>query len=345
MIKNIVFAGTPEISAQLLKNLVSNGYKISACYTQPDRPKGRNQLIDYSPVKEVALENNISLIQPKSLKNPEVIQQFKELAPDLMIVFAYGLILPVEILEIPKLGCINVHTSLLPKWRGAAPVQHAILNGDQTTGITIMQMDPGLDTGDILYSLECPIDLTETTESLYKKLQPLATKAILNVLNQLNSNQITAIPQNHQLATYAHKINKLDAKINWLNSAIQLDRFIRGLNPKPVAFTNLNNINIRVWQATILNDHSIEIDKIKNNIYKISQPNGIIKPGTIVNASKYGIDVLVGNFNTNSEINLANNLLRIEKLQLPGSKVLTVAELLNSAKNKSLFSLGEKFEL
>lgn len=175
MFKNIVFAGTPEIASNLLKDLIANGYHITAVLTQPDRPKGRNQKLEPSAVKQIAIKHNLPVLQPTTLKNPIVIKHLQQLNPDLMIVFAYGLILPKEILNIPKFGCFNVHTSLLPKYRGAAPVQHTILNGEDTSGISIIKMDPNLDTGDIWHTIKCPVNVEETTASLYKKLQPLAT--------------------------------------------------------------------------------------------------------------------------------------------------------------------------
>ncbi len=316
MIKNIVFAGTPPIAANLLADLIKAGYQISACLTRPDKPQGRNQQLTFSAVKDTAIANNINVFQAENLKNSMVIENLKQLKPDVMVVFAYGLILPKEILMIPKFGCFNVHTSLLPKFRGAAPVQHAILNGDTVTGISIIQMAAGLDTGDVCCTLECPITPSDTTESLYKKLQPLATQAILTILKQLQDNDLNPVPQGHDLATYANKLNKLDAKINWLLTAEQIDRMIRAFIPTPVAFTEMLDLSIRIWQASIVN---IPI-------------NTSATPGSIIAVNKAGIDVATG-----------LGVLRLEKLQFPGGKILAATDLLNSTKYKNFLQPNAKF--
>ena len=324
MIHNIIFAGTPPIAATTLTKLIQVGLNISACYTQPDRPKGRQQKLTFSAVKDIAISYNIPIFQPESLKNLDVINTLQKLNPDLLIVFVYGLILPKEILMIPKFGCFNIHTSLLPKWRGAAPVQHAILAGDHETGISIIKMEIGLDTGDVFYSIKCPITNIETSESLYNKLQPLATTAILEVVRQLNANQIAPIPQDHAHATYANKINKLDAKINWALPAMQIDRIIRAFVPTPVAFTEILNLssphenqtNVRIWQASISD----------------SSKTTSMDPGSIVNVNKHGIDVAT-----------SDGILRLEKLQFPGGKILNIAELLNSHKHKDFLERHAKF--
>ena len=207
-IKNIIFAGTPPIAAYTLEKLIKAGINISACYTRPDRPNGRGQKLAYSAVKTTSLAFNIPIFQPETLKDPIAQKTLQQLEADLMIVFAYGLILPKEILAIPKFGCINIHTSLLPRWRGAAPTQHAILRGDNITGISIINIEPEVDAGPVLYSISCPITSTDTNESLLKKLQPLAVTAILEVLQQLKANQLTPIPQDSSLITFAKKIDK-----------------------------------------------------------------------------------------------------------------------------------------
>lgn len=317
MIKNIVFAGTPPIAAALLTDLINAGLNISGCYTQPDRPQGRNQQLEFSAVKQTAITNNIPVFQPETLKNLDSINTLKQLKPDIMIVFAYGLILPKEILMIPKFGCFNIHTSLLPKWRGAAPIQHAILAGDSLTGISIIKMEPSLDTGDVFHAIKCPITNADTTESLSNKLQPLATIAILEVLQQLNADQTHPIPQNHNLATYANKINKLDAKIDWSLTNIQIDRMIRAFIPAPVAFTQVDNqTNIRIWQASLL-----EIKQTTNKY-----------PGSIITFNKHGIDIATG-----------SGILRLEKLQFPNGKILNTIDLLNSSKYKAFFEQHAKF--
>ena len=319
-IQNIIFAGTPPVSAKTLEQLIHAGVNISACYTQPDRPKGRGQHPAYSAVKTTSLKHNIPVFQPETLKDPETIHILQQLQPDLIIVFAYGLIFPKEVLNIPKFGCINIHTSLLPRWRGAAPTQHAILAGDNITGITIINMEPTLDTGPILYNITCQISNKDTNESLLDKLQPLAVTAILEVLKQLNTNKINQIHQDHSFTTYAKKIDKIHAKINWHLSAIELDRIIRAFIPEPVAFTQLGNPNnhkpvinnIKIWQATI---------KTKNNYSNVSHA-----PGTIININQHNIEVATG-----------LGVLQLEKLQFPGRKIQSIVDLLNSPKYKQLF--------
>ena len=325
-IKNIIFAGTPLIAAQTLEKLIYSGVKISACYTQPDRPKGRGQKPSYSPVKTTSMIFKIPVFQPETLKDLSVINTLRQLQPDLLIVFAYGLILPKEILSIPKFGCINIHTSLLPKWRGAAPTQHAILNGDKITGITIINMEATLDTGAILYSISCPITNTDTNESLLNKLQPLAVASTLEVIEQLNTNKSNPISQNHELTTYAKKIEKYQAKINWNLSAIDIDRTIRAYIPEPVAYTSIGDPknpqtfidNIKIWQATIKLD------------YNLSQHINI--PGNIININKNNLEVATG-----------QGVLQIEKLQFPGGKIQSITDLLHSLKYKRLFEQHAQF--
>lgn len=328
MFKNIIFAGTPDIASNLLKDLIENDHHITTVLTQPDRPKGRNKKLELSAVKQIAIQHNLPVLQPITLKDPMVIKHLQQLNPDLMIVFAYGLIFPKEILNIPKFGCFNVHTSLLPKYRGAAPVQHTILNGEHTSGVSIIQMDPNLDTGDIWHAIKCPVNVEETTASLYEKLQPLATIAILYLLE--NFNNITPKPQEHDLATYAHKIQKTDAKIDWSLTAVEIERKIRAFIPTPVAFTEIKNylsnqnetLPIRIWQAKIsLNINDIaNSDKIQNI------------PGKILNINKYGIEVVTG-----------KGILILEKLQFPGSKILKIGELINSPKYKLLLEKSGNF--
>jgi methionyl-tRNA formyltransferase len=325
MINKIIFAGTPTIAATTLEHLIQAGLTFIACYTQPDRPKGRGQKLTFSPVKQTSLLYNIPVFQPDNLKNLEHIHQLKQLSPDLIIVFAYGLILPKEILDIPKLGCINIHTSLLPKWRGAAPTQHAVLAGDTTTGISIIQMDPGLDTGPVLHCIPCSIALQDTNKSLLDKLQPLAVTAVLKVLNLINTNQLTPVAQNHKTASYAHKIHKNQAKLNWQLPALELERRIRAFNPEPIAFTHLNTgeqliENIKILKAAVKQE---PIDfKTKN----------FLPPGSIINISTNNIEVAT-----------IKDILQIELLQFPGGKIQSVNNLLNSEKYKKWFNLNAKF--
>lgn len=297
--RRIIFAGTPEISAAVLQTLINAHHNIIACLTQPDRPQGRGLKLTPSPVKLIAQQNNIHVLDPISLKDKSVQQQLRDLQADLMIVLAYGLILPQEVLDMPKLGCINIHASILPRWRGAAPIQHAILAGDKETGITIMQMDAGMDTGDILATYPCDIENTDTSLSVTEKLTSLAKTAILDALDNLAQGKLTPIKQDNALATYANKIDKQQAKINWQDTAINIERCVRAYNPWPVAFTTFNQENVRVWCAEANNSDSSSA-----------------APGTIIALDKESISVATG-----------AGILRIFSLQFPGKKQLPVREI------------------
>ena len=245
----IVFAGTPEISSVVLKKLLEH-FQINLVLTQPDRPRGRGKKVQVSPVKELVLQHSIEILQPQSLRhNNEILDKIKALMPDFIIVVAYGLIIPKQLLEIPKYGCVNIHVSLLPKLRGAAPIQRAIINGESITGVTIMQMDEGLDTGDILLTQEIVIDNCDTSASLHDKLAQLGSKLIVEYLDNFQS----IIPQK-QLelnVSYAHKIEKHEALINWYEDATTIWRKIRGFNPAPGSFSFLNGQLIKIWRAKV----------------------------------------------------------------------------------------------
>lgn len=298
----IIFAGTPEISAAVLQTIINCKYNVIACLTQPDRPKGRGRKLTASPVKEVASKNRIHVLQPKTLKDKSVQDQLRLLQPDLMIVLAYGLILPENVLKIPTYGCINIHASLLPRWRGAAPIQHAILTGDQETGITMMQMDAGLDTGDIIKHFPCKITSEETSGTLYDKLTKVAQTAIIDTLEQ---NKFEGVPQDDKLATYANKINKEDALINWNTDAGEIERSIRAYNPWPIAFTHLAEQALRIWSAK------------KASI--ASPYRKTPAPGTVVQCDKGGIYVAC-----------KDGYLSLLELQLPSKKVLPVTDFVNA---------------
>lgn len=302
---NIVFAGTPEFALPCLDALAGSKHHLRAVYTQPDRPAGRGRKVQTSAVKDWAIAHAIPVAQPLNFKDDESVKALAALQPDVLIVIAYGLILPQKVLNIPKLGCINVHASLLPRWRGASPIQQAILYGDDQSGVTIMQMDAGMDTGDALYEVSCPIENHDTASTLHDKLAGLSAEPLLLTLDALVNGTAHPKPQDNSQATYAGKINKDDAAINWNQSAAEIDRLIRAFNPWPIAFTHAGDVVMRVYQANI-------------------EPGLAPKsPGTILAIDKSGLLVATGQHN-----------LRIERIQFPGGKVISIADWLNSSRSQ-----------
>ncbi len=296
----IIFAGTPDFAASALIALIASAHEVVAVYTQPDRPAGRGRKLRAGPVKEVALKHNIPVLQPDNLKEAETQDELRAFNADVMVVAAYGLILPQVVLDIPRLGCLNIHASLLPRWRGAAPIQRAIAAGDNESGITIMQMNAGLDTGDILQLTSCPITDKDSGGDLHDRLAEIGAKAILETLKDLDSHNTKPIKQDDSLATYAHKLDKKEAIISWQNSATDIERLIRAFNPWPVAFTYLNDKTLRIWQAQAL----IE--------------NSELQAGTVIRCDKKGIDISCG-----------EGAIRLLKLQPSGSKAMDVASFMN----------------
>lgn len=307
----IIFAGTPDFAAKHLERLLSSSHRIVGVFTQPDRPAGRGNKLTPSPVKVIAEQHNIPIFQPSSLKPEENQTLISELQADIMVVVAYGLILPKSVLDMPRLGCINVHGSLLPKWRGAAPIQRSLWAGDKETGITIMQMDVGLDTGAMLYKTACPILPTDTSATLYEKLALLGPDALLTTLEQLSSGTASIEKQDDSLATYADKLSKEEAKLNWNFSAAQLERCIRAFNPWPVSYFIVEEQPVKVWRAQV-------IDK------KVTQ-----SPGTLLQADKQGIQIAT-----------SDGILNIIELQPAGKKAMLAQDLLNS--RKEWFVVGNK---
>lgn len=302
----IVFAGTPEFAAQHLSHLISEDFNVVGCYTQPDRPAGRGKKLQPSAVKQVAQEHDIPIYQPPSFKTEDAQQELASLNADLMIVVAYGLILPKLVLDTPRLGCINVHGSILPKWRGAAPIQRAVLTGDAQTGVTIMQMDIGLDTGDMLLIETCDITDQDTSGSVYEKLQVLGPVALVKAVNAIAKGEINPVKQNDDEATYAHKLTKEEAQINWADSAEQIERNIRGFQPWPVATTKLAENTVKILSATVLTTDE----------YADSGEN---KPaGTILSADKNGIVITTG-----------TSPIMITQLQPPGKKPMSATDFVN----------------
>ena len=307
----IIFAGTPDFAARHLQALIDSPHQVVAVYSQPDRPAGRGQKLQPSTVKQLAEQHQLPVYQPKSLKNVAAQTELAALNADIMVVVAYGLILPLTVLQSPRLGCINVHGSLLPRWRGAAPIQRAIWAGDQQTGITIMQMDEGLDTGAMLSKLSCDINPTDTSASLYDRLAALGPQALLTALSQLPALQANAEIQNDSLACYAEKLSKEEGLLDFNKDAEALSREIRAFNPWPASYLQLAQGTVKIWQANWQNaEHHAA-------------------PGQILAASKKGI-----------EIACAKGVLVLTTLQPPGKKPMAVADFLNG--RADWFAVGTK---
>ncbi len=250
----IIFMGTPDFSVPTLEALVASEQEVGAVVTQPDKPKGRGKEIHMSPVKECALKHNIPVYQPVRARDEAFVGEMRTLKPDAMVVIAFGQILPKSLLDLPKYGCVNIHASLLPKYRGAAPIQWAVINGDEETGVTTMMMDVEMDTGDMLEKTVIKLNPDETGGSLFDRLSLLGGDLILSTLSKLEKGEITPQPQDHAQATYVKKISKSMGDIDWTMDAVSIERLVRGLNPWPSAFTRWNGKMLKIWEATVLPD-------------------------------------------------------------------------------------------
>lgn len=297
----IIFAGTPAFAAETLKALINTEHEICAVYTQPDRPAGRGRKLTASPVKQLALEHNIPVEQPVNFKTDDAIQTLADYQADLMIVVAYGLLLPQVVLDTPKLGCINIHASLLPRWRGAAPIQRAILAGDKESGVCIMQMEAGLDTGPVLSEARCPITEEDTAQVLHDRLAILGATTLVETLKDIEQRQRNAKPQNDDLTSYASKLDKKEADIDWQLSAQDILRKINAFNPWPVAQTIWHDAIFRIWRAQLVKEETQQ------------------QAGQIIKVDKVGIDVAT-----------SDGILRITELQLPGKRAMSVQDFLNA---------------
>jgi len=327
----IIFAGTPDFAANSLQALIDNAeknhYELVGVYSQPDRPAGRGQKLLTSPVKQLALDNSIPVFQPVNFKQSTDTEQLEALNADIMIVAAYGIILPKIVLDIPRLGCINVHASLLPRWRGAAPIHRALIAGDKKTGITIMQMDVGLDTGDMLLKAECEISNQDTSGALHDRLSDLGGTTLVTALEGLKEGVLLAERQDDNEANYASKLTKAEGKVDWSLSAKELDLKIRGLCPWPGSYVETEEGVLKIHEARVISDdeyihHSLQDDLSANNLF----------PGRVLAIQKEQIIVATG-----------EGALGIRQIQFPGAKRLQVKEALNG-KFKNVFHVGEAID-
>lgn len=298
----VIFAGTPEFAVSALQALIESPHEIVAVYTQPDRPAGRGLKLTPSPVKVLAQEQGLKLLQPATLKGEE--DAIKFLNADVMAVAAYGLLIPASVLRIPPLGCVNIHPSLLPRWRGAAPIQRTIEAGDKVSGVTIMQMDEGLDTGPTLIQHRYTLTPNETAQTLHDRLAHMGAEALIETLNFLAQGTLKPEPQDNALATYANKLTKEEGLIDWTLPAHTIENMVRAFNPWPVAYTAWHQENMRVWMAKAMNEEHQAI------------------PATILRASTEGIDVATG-----------KGVLRLLQVQLPGGKAISAADFYLSRKD------------
>lgn len=300
----VIFMGTPDFAVGALQAIIDAGHEVLLVVTQPDREKGRGKEVQFTPVKECAVKAGIEVFQPLKIKTPEAVAKLKEYDADIFVVAAFGQILSQEILDMPKYGCVNIHASLLPKYRGAAPIQWSILDGEKETGVTIMQMNAGLDTGDILLQKKIEIAADETGESLFDRLAILGAETIVEALPLIGSGSLKPVPQDDQASTYAGMLKKDMGHIDWTWDACKIERYVRGLNSWPSAYTYLNGKQLKIWGAEVVDVINSELE-------------GNPKPGVIYTIGKDSIDVVTG-----------KGLLRIKSIQLEGKKRMEVSAFL-----------------
>ena len=313
----IVFMGTPDFASGALEALIAAGHEITAVYTQPDKPKGRGKEVQMTPVKVVALEHGIPVYQPRRIREAAEVEVLRQIPADIFVVAAFGQILTQEILDMPKYGCVNIHASLLPKYRGAAPINQVIVDGEEETGVTIQQMALGCDTGDMLTTKVVAIDAKETAESLFEKLAIAGAELIVETLPRLEAGEITPVPQDESQATHVRKMDKSFGKIDWTKTAVEIERLIRGLNSWPSAYTYYQGKSVKLWAADVIAD-----DRIASSVKA--------EVGTIVEVAKDYFDVSTGNC-----------LLRVTELQLEGKKRMDTKSFLLGNAWKAGFRLGE----
>lgn len=290
----VIFMGTPDIAVPALEKIIEAGHEVILVVSQPDKPVGRSKALKYTPVKECALAHGIEVYQPERIRSAESVAYLKNYEADVFVVEAFGQIISQEILDMPKFGCVNIHTSLLPKYRGAAPIQWAVLNGDMVTGVTTMRMDAGIDTGDIIMQQEKIINEGETSGTLYDRLARAGAKLIVQTLEAIENGTATYTPQDDSEATHTSKITKEMGSIDWTRSAKEIECWIRGMDPWPSAYTRLDDKNVKIWKAKVVSDEELA------------------KPGTIVRVTKNSLEVQTG-----------KGILAILELQIEGKKRMT----------------------
>ena len=299
----VIFMGTPDLSVGTLEALIDAGHEVVLAVTQPDKPKGRGGKVLYTPVKEAALAHDIPVYQPTKIRDPECIEELRKYKADIMVVIAFGQILPKEILEMTPYGCVNVHASLLPAYRGAAPIQWAVINGDKVSGVTTMQMDEGLDTGDMLLKEEIVLDEKETGGSLHDKIADAGARLCIETLKALEQGTVTPVKQGESTTEYARMLDKRMGNISWEKPAEEIERLIRGLNPWPSAYTDWNGKVMKIWQAEVCEGDTKEV------------------PGTVVKVEKDGFYVQTG-----------KDLLKVTELQIPGKKKMDAGAFLRGCR-------------
>lgn len=309
----VVFMGTPDFAVGALEAIIQAGHEVTAVVTQPDKPKGRSGQMQFPPVKECAVKYNIPVLQPVKVKEPEAMAELRRYEADIYVVAAFGQILTKEILDMPRYGCVNIHASLLPKYRGAAPIQQAIIDGEAETGVTIQQMNEGIDTGDILSTVVVPIDKKETAETLFVKLEKAGAQLIADTLVKIEKGEITPVPQDDSQASYVRMMKKSIGKIDWSKDAAVIERLVRGLNSWPSAYTFFEGKSLKLWNCDVLEEACTDA------------------PGTIVRVNKDSVDVATG-----------KGVLRILELQLEGKKRMDTKSFLLGNAWKAGMQLGEK---
>jgi len=325
--------GTPDFSVPTLESLIASRHEVIAVVTQPDKPKGRGKEIQMTPVKETALAHGIAVYQPRRAREEAFVEEMRALKPDLMVVIAFGQILSQELLDVPKYGCVNIHASLLPKYRGAAPIQWSVINGDAETGITTMMMDAGMDTGDMLEKLVVPLREKETGGSLFDRLSTLGGALILSTIDKLEAGTLERTPQNHEEATYVKKISKSFGEIDWSRDAAEIERLIRGLNPWPSAYTYYHGKMLKLWEADVCADEPGGAADCGGTAPGgvSAQDSGAALPGTVVSTAGGRLLVQTG-----------SGRLQINVLQLEGKKRMDTAAFLRGFQLEAGAVLGKE---